>query len=98
MKLQLDTLPVSAALLCLAIPGCGLLGSKPAMSQKPDDLWTILAAPEAEKMRRPCSRPFPDGLVGSWQPTPADVHAVERVLPAVIDAEFPLLGKRNRPD
>ena len=94
----MEKLLASAPLLCLAISGCGLFASKPPAPQVPDDLWTILSGVEAENMRGPCSRPFPEGMGASWQPSPADVQRFERLLPAAIDAEFPFLGKLSRPD
>lgn len=64
--------------------------------------WTILPRQEAEEMRQPCSRPFPDGLSGWWEPTKAEIERAEKKLPDAIDAAFARLqrpeDRRRRPN
>jgi hypothetical protein len=53
-----------------------------------DLLWTILTGDEAERLRYPCSRSFPDGLDGTWSPTSVDVGKAESRLGDALDAAF----------
>jgi hypothetical protein len=39
--------------------------------------WSILPSGETERAIRPCSRPSPPGLTGSWIPQAVDVYAAE---------------------
>jgi hypothetical protein len=96
MDAVLKNILVSGSLLCLAASGCQLQSraaetvgpSTSSVAGARHETWTILLGTEAEKMTRPCSRSFPERLVGSWRPSPAEVEAVERSLPSAIDAAF----------
>ena len=85
------------ALIIIAV----LLSNVAWAAERSND-WTILPRNEAEKMRRLCTRPFPDGLGGLWDPSQADVERAEKKLPAAIDAAFARLlraeDRRRRPD
>ena len=90
MKPTLKTLIVIGPLLCALAAAAGR-----------HDYWTVLSRHEAEKMKQPCSRPFPDGLGGWWEPSEAEVERAEKKLPAAIDAAFARLwqtDRRRRPD
>lgn len=73
-----------------------------AMAAERHDGWTILPRSEAEKMRQPCTRPFPEGLAEWWRPSEAEVERAEKKLPAAIDAAFARLlhaeDRRRRPE
>jgi hypothetical protein len=68
-------------LILAALGGCSHMGP-----------WTVLEGPQAEKLREPCSREFPEGLTGRWTPTAKDVAEPEAALTELINAEF-----RKRP-
>ena len=80
----------------------GMLLSAVAGAAERNNEWTILPRAEAEKMRQPCTRPFPKELGAWWQPSYAEVERAERKLPAAIDAAFARLpraeDRRGRPD
>lgn len=47
-------------------------------------------------MRQPCSRPFPAGLAGSWEPSEADIERAEAKLPSAIQAALLRLRPEDR--
>jgi|SRR5215213_4302047 len=61
-----------------------------------DEYWTILPPAEAAMMNRPCTRPFPEGLAGSWEPSKAEIERAERKLPGAMDAAFARLQLEKR--
>jgi hypothetical protein len=50
--------------------------------------WTVLEGAQAESLRRPCSREFPDGLAGQWTPGARDVAEAESALGGLMKDEF----------
>jgi len=47
---------------------------------EPDRVWTILPLAETARAVRPCSRPKPRGLSGSWTPTEGDIAPAEAIV------------------
>lgn len=57
----------------------------------PDD-GVVLSRQDAPGVVRPCSREFPAGLEGYWQPSPAEVRALESALPRRLAQDIPRPG------
>jgi hypothetical protein len=68
-----------------------------AASISADELpWAVLPQSQASLLTRQCSRSFPAGLSGAWDPAPADVARAERKIGAAIEAAFATLPERYR--
>jgi len=50
--------------------------------------WTVLERPQADKLREPFSREFPEDLTGYWTPTDRDIAEAEGSLDELMKAEF----------
>ncbi len=53
------------------------------------DGGVVLSREAAQGLLQPCSRSFPAGLEGYWQPTPADLLALESALPRRLAQDIP---------
>jgi hypothetical protein len=60
-------------------------------------MWTILPAAETGQAIRPCSRPRPRGVAGSWRPTSGDVAAADAIIGDRISAAVAALRADLRP-
>jgi len=58
--------------------------------------WTILGSEQAIVLTRQCSRPFPAGLSGTWEPTASEVARAERELPKAVDTALSTISKSYR--
>ena len=81
-------------MMCFLVFGTLLIAF--ASAGTPHEYWTLLPTTEAGKMNQPCSRPFPAGLVGSWEPSEADIERAEAKLSGAIKAAFLLLRPEDR--
>jgi hypothetical protein len=59
--------------------------------------WVVLPPAEAQRLRRQCSRGFPEGLSDPWTPSPQDVERAEAALPSALDAAWARLDGTRRP-
>jgi hypothetical protein len=84
-------------LTLVAAEGSGTKVAPKAVSQSAQPSWIILPPEEAEHFLHPCSRPTPEGLSGSWTPTPADIDPAEALLPRRIAAEIAKVRPEFRP-
>jgi len=57
------------------------------------DTGVVLDPEAAGDVRTVCSRPFPGGLEGYWQPTLSDLKRLEAALPDFLEAQVPQLGR-----
>lgn len=64
-------------LILVVVGGCGHQGP-----------WTVLEGPQAEMLRQPCSREFPEDLTGHWTPTDRDVAEPEVAFAELVKEEF----------
>jgi hypothetical protein len=69
--------PACTILLLALLGGCGHTGP-----------WTVLERSQADKLRKPCSREFPQNLVGYWVPSNGDLAEVEAALDPLLKVEF----------
>jgi len=83
--------------LMAATEGSGTKVAPDAVSQSAQPAWTILSPEEAEHFLHPCSRPTPEGLSGSWTPTPTDIAPVEAALAGRVAAEMAKVRSDFRP-
>ena len=74
-----------------------LLGPPGSGALQQQDSWAILPAGETARAIRPCSRPSPPGLRGSWIPQVADVAAAEVDLEAATANAVRSLRRDLRP-
>jgi hypothetical protein len=84
-------------LTLVAAEASGTKVAPKAVSQSAQPSWIILPPEEAEHFLHPCSRPTPEGLSGSWTPTPADIAPAEALLPRRIAAEIAKVRPEFRP-
>ena len=56
----------------------------------------MLTSGQASALTQPCSRAFPPGLSGAWDPQPADIARAERRFEAAVDEAFLKLAAEYR--
>jgi hypothetical protein len=74
-----------------------LVGLLASSALEPQPSWSILPSGETARAIRPCSRPSPPGLRGSWIPQAADVTAAEVHLEAATADAIKSLRRDLRP-
>jgi hypothetical protein len=50
--------------------------------------WTVFPGTQTDKLRKLCSRAFPEGLTGHWTPSDQEVAEPEAALSALLSEEF----------